>query len=110
MTTRRWVVRRSHFPLALPGEKLGVVEAPDRYGAGVLATAQFGSGMITVEPESHVNPELERVVAKAVKAAGQRRGRPTRSDPKGRGSYGRSRLRQQPLNPTLTNPDPDEAA
>lgn len=89
---QRWIVRRSHFPLTLLGEVVGHVEAPDRYGAGVLATARFGCGAYTVEPEHRVNPQLERVVDRAVKAAGR----------KARGGFGFARAR-------FTKPDGDAA-
>lgn len=85
---KRWIVRRSHFPLRLPGEVLGVVEAQDRIEAELLAV-RFGPS-ITIEPEHRVNPELERVVARAVKAAGR----------SGHGAYGHRRPRRQALKDT----------
>lgn len=92
---RRWTVRRSHFPLALPGEKLGVVEASDETVARMMAVRQF-DGATVVEPEHRVNPQLERAVDRAVKAAGRR---------ERAGAYGRQQRRAKPLN----NPEGDAA-
>jgi hypothetical protein len=94
--TPRWIVRRSHFPLALPGEKLCSVEAHDKTAAAVEA-AKVVTGAFTVEPESRVNPQLERVVERAVKAAGRR---------DRRGPYGRGFSRAKPMD---ANPDGDAA-
>lgn len=86
---RRWIVRRSHFPLALPGEKLGVVEAFDRFAAMTAAIVAYDTA-VTVEPEPAApNPALERVVNRAVKAAGRR---------ERAGAYGRQQRRAKPLN------------
>lgn len=87
MTTRRWIVRRSNYPLALPGEILTHVEAADATAASIEA-AKTVTAAFTVEPEHGVNPELERVVNRAVKAAGRR----ARA-----GAYGRQQRRAKPL-------------
>lgn len=94
-TSQRWTVRRSHYPLGLPGEKLGVVSAADKTAAEIAA-AEWFVGPLTVEPEHRVNPELERVVDRAVKAAGRK----ARSK-----ASGWARPRQQPL--PLVNPNAD---
>jgi hypothetical protein len=94
--TRRWIVRRSNYPFAHPGQRLGVVEATDKTAAAIEAAKEY-SGAITVEVETHVNPELERVVDRAVKAAGRR----DRA-----GAYGHAQRRAKPLN---RNPDGDVA-
>lgn len=69
---RRWRVRRSYFPLSLPGESLGEVEAPSRAEAEQLAVAQFG-GPIAVEPVTlrDVLP-LERAVRRVEREAARR--------------------------------------
>lgn len=94
-TPQRWIVRRSGFPFALPGKVLGIVEATDATVARMMAVRQF-AGATVVEPEHRVNPELERVVDRAVKAAGRK----ARSK-----ASGWARPRQQPL--PLVNPNPD---
>ena len=99
MTARRWIVRRSNYPFAVPGQQLGVVQATDKTAAAIEAAKQF-SGAITVEPEAHVNPELERVVDRAVKAAGRRQQA---------GPHGRAWSRPKPMAPP-TNSDLDGAA
>lgn len=91
---RRWIVRKSGYPFTLPGKQLGVVEARDRFAAFARAEAQFG-GSITIEPEHTVNPELERLTARAVKAAERRQ----------RGGYGHATPRRKPL----TIPDGGDA-
>lgn len=96
---QRWIVRRSNYPFAIPGKPIGVVEATDKTAAAIEAAKHF-SGALVLEAEARVNPELERVVDRAVKAAGRRA--------KGRAS-GWARPRQQPLNPTLKTPDGDAA-
>jgi hypothetical protein len=87
MTLRRWIVRRSNYPFTVPGQQLGVVEAPDKTAAAIVAAAQF-AGALTIEPEHQVNPELERVVNRAVQAANRRE----------RGAYGRGFSRSNPMN------------
>jgi hypothetical protein len=82
----RWIVRRSGYPFALPGKQLGVVEASDKTAAAIEAAKVF-TGSFTVEPEHTVNPELERVVERAVKSAERR----------ARGTHGFARPRRKPL-------------
>jgi hypothetical protein len=68
-----WIVRRSRFPLALPGDRLGTVEAHTRTAAELAAGAQF-DGAVTVELEpAHPNPALEKAVARAVQASTRQR-------------------------------------
>jgi hypothetical protein len=90
----RWIVRASNFPFALPGRQVAIVEAGDRTAA-VLEAAKVYDLPFTVEPEHTVNPELERVVERAVKSAARR----------ARGGGGFARARRKPM-PT---PDGDGA-
>ena len=95
---QRWIVRRSNYPFAIPGKPIGVVEATDKTAAAIEAAKHF-SGALTIEAEAHVNPELERVVARAVQAAGRRAGR---------GAYGRGWSRAKPMT-DRSDPKGDEA-
>lgn len=92
---RRWIVRRSNFPFALPGTVLGVVEATDATDARMIAVRQFECATV-VEPEHRVKPELERAVARAVKSA----------DRRNRARGGRPRFARQAMK-SLTNPHGD---
>jgi hypothetical protein len=78
-----WLVRRSHYPLDLPGEKLGTVQAPTRVAAEQRAEAQFG-GAVTVEPAHATTPEREERLERAVRAAQ-------------RGRDGHARVRRQAM-------------
>ena len=101
MTLTTWIVRRSRFPFATPGEQLGTVEARSRKAALMLAKQQFAQPFTVEQQSARVNPELERVVDRAVKAATRRE----------RGGYARGGFRRQVMSDrAITNPDDGDSA
>lgn len=71
---RTWIVRVSRFPLALPGEPLGMVRSSTYSHAYDLAAARFPRPF-TIEPARAEKPALDEQIAKAVTSRAKRGGR-----------------------------------